>query len=161
MDLVNQQILAMRRQLAALEEALARFGGQGQGFAGAHLGARLAAQRRAGPSALQELRAIVRTSSGVCGRCSARGQDIRVVVTASSSSHEVFFDAGQAVLKPEGQAELNKLADILLDLGREMPPDLPWILASTAIPTTARSRPRSSRRTGISPRRAPLPSSNI
>ena len=54
--------------------------------------------------------------------------DIRVVGDRFVFQSEVFFDAGQAVLKPEGKGELDKLATILLDLGNEMPPDLPWIL---------------------------------
>lgn len=54
--------------------------------------------------------------------------DIRVVGDRFVFQSEVFFDAGQAVLKPEGRGELDKLGAIIVDLGREMPPDLPWIL---------------------------------
>ena len=54
--------------------------------------------------------------------------DIRVVGDRFVFQSEVFFDAGQAVLKPEGRGELDKLGAIIADLAREMPPDLPWIL---------------------------------
>jgi len=41
---------------------------------------------------------------------------------------EVFFDAGQAVLKPAGRAELDKLGDALVDLEKQIPADIAWVL---------------------------------
>jgi chemotaxis protein MotB len=41
---------------------------------------------------------------------------------------EIFFDAGSAALKPEGQTELAKLATVLADISRDIPPDIPWIV---------------------------------
>jgi chemotaxis protein MotB len=41
---------------------------------------------------------------------------------------EVFYDAGQATLKAEGRAELDKLAAALLDLERQIPSDIAWVL---------------------------------
>lgn len=126
-DLVNQQILAMRRQLAALEEALAASEAKDKDsqMRIAELGSRL------NVALAQRVQELARYRSDFFGRLRqvlGTRPDIRVVGDRFVFQSEVFFDAGQAVLKPEGQAELNKLADILLDLGREMPPDLPWIL---------------------------------
>jgi chemotaxis protein MotB len=42
---------------------------------------------------------------------------------------EVFFDSGQAVLsRPEGLAELDKLATALLELGGKIPGEIAWVL---------------------------------
>ena len=41
---------------------------------------------------------------------------------------EVFFDTGKADLKPEGRAELDKVAVALLQLEKQIPTDLAWVL---------------------------------
>ncbi|WP_439495915.1 peptidoglycan -binding protein [Bosea sp. (in: a-proteobacteria)] len=126
-DQVNQQIMAMRRQLAALEEALAASEAKDKDSQTriADLGSRL------NVALAQRVQELARYRSDFFGRLrqvlGAR-PDIRVVGDRFVFQSEVFFDAGQAVLKPEGQGELDKLATILGDLGREMPPDIPWIL---------------------------------
>jgi chemotaxis protein MotB len=40
----------------------------------------------------------------------------------------VFFDTGQAVLLPEGQAELDKLATALIELEQRIPREVAWVL---------------------------------
>lgn len=126
-ELVNQQILAMRRQLAALEEALAASEAKDKESQTriSELGSRL------NVALAQRVQELARYRSDFFGRLRqvlGTRPDIRVVGDRFVFQSEVFFDAGQAVLKPEGKVELDKLATILLDLGREMPPDLPWIL---------------------------------
>ncbi|MFJ5370664.1 peptidoglycan -binding protein, partial [Bosea sp. CER48] len=126
-DLVNQQILAMRRQLAALEEALAASEAKDKDSQAriSELGSRL------NVALAQRVQELARYRSDFFGRLRqvlGTRPDIRVVGDRFVFQSEVFFDAGQAVLKPEGKVELDKLATILLDLGNEMPPDLPWIL---------------------------------
>ncbi|MGO4171517.1 peptidoglycan -binding protein [Bosea sp. TAF32] len=126
-DLVNQQILAMRRQLAALEEALAASEAKDKESQTriSELGSRL------NVALAQRVQELARYRSDFFGRLRqvlGTRPDIRVVGDRFVFQSEVFFDAGQAVLKPEGKVELDKLATILLDLGNEMPPDLPWIL---------------------------------
>ena len=126
-DLVNQQIQAMRRQLAALEEALSASEAKDKDSqARIHeLGSRL------NVALAQRVQELARYRSDFFGRLRqvlGTRPDIRVVGDRFVFQSEVFFDAGQAVLKPEGKGELDKLATILLDLGNEMPPDLPWIL---------------------------------
>lgn len=126
-DLVNQQIQAMRRQLAALEEALSASEAKDKDSQAriSELGSRL------NVALAQRVQELARYRSDFFGRLRqvlGTRPDIRVVGDRFVFQSEVFFDAGQAVLKPEGKGELDKLATILLDLGNEMPPDLPWIL---------------------------------
>ena len=47
--------------------------------------------------------------------------DIRIVGDRFVFQSEVFFDTGQSVLKPEGRAELDKIATALLDLDQANP----------------------------------------
>jgi chemotaxis protein MotB len=126
-DMVNQQIVAMRRQLAALEEALGASEARDKESQAriSDLGSRL------NVALAQRVQELARYRSDFFGRLRqvlGTRPDIRVVGDRFVFQSEVFFDAGQAVLKPEGRGELDKLAAILIDLGREMPPDIPWIL---------------------------------
>ncbi|MCZ8044347.1 MAG: peptidoglycan -binding protein [Beijerinckiaceae bacterium] len=126
-DLVNQQIQAMRRQLAALEEALGASEAKDKEAQAriSELGSRL------NVALAQRVQELARYRSDFFGRLRqvlGTRPDIRVVGDRFVFQSEVFFDAGQAVLKPEGRGELDKLGAIIADLGREMPPDLPWIL---------------------------------
>lgn len=126
-ELVNQQILAMRRQLAALEEAIGAAEAKDKESQTriAELGSRL------NVALAQRVQELARYRSDFFGRLRqvlGTRPDIRVVGDRFVFQSEVFFDAGQAVLKPEGKAELDKLGAIIADLGNEMPPDLPWIL---------------------------------
>ena len=41
---------------------------------------------------------------------------------------ELFFDSGSAVLNAEGRSELDKLAVALLDLERQIPSEIQWVL---------------------------------
>jgi chemotaxis protein MotB len=54
--------------------------------------------------------------------------DIRVVGDRFVFQSELFFDSGRADLKPEGRVELDKLAGVLLDLGKTIPPDIAWVM---------------------------------
>lgn len=126
-DMVNQQILAMRRQLAALEEALGASEAKDKEAQAriSELGSRL------NVALAQRVQELARYRSDFFGRLRqvlGTRPDIRVVGDRFVFQSEVFFDAGQAVLKPDGRGELDKLGAIIADLGREMPPDLPWIL---------------------------------
>jgi len=126
-DLVNQQIQAMRRQLAALEEALGASEAKDKESQAriSELGSRL------NVALAQRVQELARYRSDFFGRLRqvlGTRPDIRVVGDRFVFQSEVFFDAGQAVLKPEGRGELDKLGAIIADLGREMPPDIPWIL---------------------------------
>jgi chemotaxis protein MotB len=126
-ELVNQQIVAMRRQLAALEEALGASEAKDRESQAriSELGSRL------NVALAQRVQELARYRSDFFGRLRqvlGTRPDIRVVGDRFVFQSEVFFDASQAVLKPDGRGELDKLGAIIADLGREMPPDIPWIL---------------------------------
>ncbi|MBM6490418.1 hypothetical protein, partial [Enterobacter hormaechei] len=54
--------------------------------------------------------------------------DMRIVGDRFVFQSEVFFDPGQAVVKPEGTAELDKLAGALTELEKQIPPEINWVL---------------------------------
>lgn len=126
-ELLNQQISAMRRQLAALEEALSASEARDKEAQTriSDLGSRL------NVALAQRVQELARYRSDFFGRMRqilGNRPDIRVVGDRFMFQSEVFFDAGAALLKPEGQAELDKLAAVLTDIAREIPPDIPWIV---------------------------------
>jgi chemotaxis protein MotB len=126
-ELLNQQISALRRQLAALEEALdvSEKGNKEAQTRIAELGQRL------NVALAQRVQELSRYRSEFFGRLRAilgNRPDIRVVGDRFVFQSEVFFDAGQAVLRPEGRAELDKLAAALVELEKQIPPEIAWAL---------------------------------
>ena len=126
-EILNQQIGALRRQIAALEEALGA-SEKKEKEAQLHiadLGQRLnvaLAQR------VQELSRYRSDFFGKLRDILGNRPDIRIVGDRFVFQAEVFFDSGQAVLRPEGRAELDKLASALLDLEKKIPPEINWVL---------------------------------
>ena len=115
-EVLTQQISALRRQLAALEEALGRI---------ADLGTRL------NVALAQRVQELSRYRSEFFGRLRAilgNRPDIRIVGDRFVFQSEVFFDTGQATLLPEGRAELDKLASALIDLDKQIPSEIAWVL---------------------------------
>src|SRR5690606_25028402 len=126
-EIPNQQILALRRQLAAPQaahDATEQKEKESQTRI-ADLGQRL------NVALAQRVQELSRYRSDFFGRLRAilgNRPDIRVVGDRFVFQSEVFFDAGQAVLKPEGRAELDKLASALLELEKQIPPDIAWVM---------------------------------
>ena len=85
-DLLNQQLLALRRQIAALNEALQCGRSQGQGEPGAHLRSRRPPQRRRSPARCRSCSATAPTSSAACASCCATARTSASSATASCSS---------------------------------------------------------------------------
>ena len=126
-EVLNQQIAALRRQLAALEEALDASEKKDKDAQAriADLGQRL------NLALAQRVQELSRYRSDFFGRLRAilgNRPDIRIVGDRFVFQSEVFFDTGQAVLKPEGRAELDKLAAALLELDRRIPGEIAWVL---------------------------------
>jgi chemotaxis protein MotB len=126
-ELLNQQIGALRRQLGALQQALDASERKDQASQEklADLGQRL------NVALAQRVQELSRYRSDFFGRLRAilgDRPDIRVVGDRFVFQSEVFFDAGQAVLKPEGRAEIDKLAGLLADLEKQIPTDIAWVL---------------------------------
>lgn len=126
-EVLNQQIAALRRQLAALEEALDASEKRGKESQNkiADLGQRL------NVALAQQVQELSRYRSEFFGRLRAilgDRPDIRIVGDRFVFQSEVFFDTGQALLLPEGRAELDKVADALKELDKKIPAELPWVV---------------------------------
>jgi chemotaxis protein MotB len=126
-EVLTQQISALRRQLAALEEALDASEKRDKESQGriADLGQRL------NVALAQRVQELSRYRSEFFGRLRAilgNRPDIRIVGDRFVFQSEVFFDTGQALLLPEGRAELDKLASALIDLDKQIPSEIAWVL---------------------------------
>jgi chemotaxis protein MotB len=126
-EVLTQQISALRRQLAALEEALDASEKRDKESQGriADLGTRL------NVALAQRVQELSRYRSEFFGRLRTilgNRPDIRIVGDRFVFQSEVFFDTGQAVLLPEGRAELDKLATALIDLDKQIPSEIAWVL---------------------------------
>src|SRR6478672_7472545 len=126
-ELLNQQIAALRRQLAAIESALEASEAKDKESQAklADIGQRLnlALARR-----VEELGRFRSEFFGRLRTILGNRPDIRVVGDRFVFQSEVFFDAGSAAVRPEGKAELDKLASALVELEKQIPADLPWVL---------------------------------
>ncbi len=126
-ELLNQQIAAMRRQLQTLNALLtdAETRNRASETQIADLGKRL-------NSALaQRVQELTRYRSEFFGRLRqilSQRSDILVVGDRFVFQAEVLFEKGQAALNPEGELEMQKLADALKQLEREIPDDIAWVL---------------------------------
>ncbi|WP_027170840.1 peptidoglycan -binding protein [Methylobacterium sp. 10] len=126
-DLLNEQIGAMRRQLAALEDALAASESRDRESQAriADLGSRL------NVALAQKVQELARYRSDFFGRLRqilGNRSDIRVVGDRFVLQSEVLFPAGSASLKPEAAPELDRIATAILDLSKQIPADIPWVL---------------------------------
>ena len=126
-EVLNQQISALRRQLAALEEALDASEKRDKESQNriADLGQRL------NVALAQRVQELSRYRSEFFGRLRAilgNRPDIRIVGDRFVFQSEVFFDTGQATLLPEGRTELDTVADALLALDKQIPPEIAWVL---------------------------------
>lgn len=126
-EILNQQISALRQQLAAVEAALDASEKKDKEAQEriADLGQRL------NVALAKRVQELSRYRSDFFGRLRAilgNRPDIRIVGDRFVFQSEIFFDVGQATIKPEGQTELDKLADALLDLEKQIPPDIGWVL---------------------------------
>lgn len=126
-EVLNQQISALRRQLAALEQALDASEKKDKEAQSriADLGSRL------NVALAQRVQELSRYRSEFFGRLRTilgNRPDIRVVGDRFVFQSEVFFDTGQATLLPEGQQELNSVATALVDLDKQIPTEISWVL---------------------------------
>jgi chemotaxis protein MotB len=126
-ELLNQQIAALRRQLAALESALEASESKDK-----ESQARLSdLGQRLNLALAQRVQELSRFRSEFFGRLRTilgDRPDVRVVGDRFVFQSEVFFDAGSAVIQPGGRAELDKLASALVELEKQIPKDVAWVL---------------------------------
>ena len=126
-DILNQQISALRRQLAALEDALNATETKDKESQAriADLGSRL------NVALAQKVQELSRYRSDFFGRLRdilGSRPGIRIVGDRFVFESEVLFDVGQSAVADAGRAELDKLATAVIDLEREIPPEIPWIM---------------------------------
>ena len=126
-EVLNQQISALRRQLAALEAALDATEKRDKESQGkiADLGQRLnlaLAQR------VQELSKFRSEFFGRLRTILGDRPDIRIVGDRFVFQSEVFFHTGQALLLDAGRSELDKLAAAVVDLDKQIPAEIAWVL---------------------------------
>jgi len=126
-ELLNQQIAALRRQLALLNAALkeAERKEKAARVEIANLGKRLnaALARR-----VQELARYRSEFFGRLRQILSKRADIRIVGDRFVFSSEILYPKGSAELTEEGKRELDKIAEALLEISRNIPPEINWIL---------------------------------
>lgn len=126
-ELLNQQLGALRRQLAvisdALEEAEARQSESKTQIA--DLG------RRLNSALAQRVQELARFRSEFFGRLRnilSQRSDIRVVGDRFVFQSEVLFPKGSASINPAGEEEIAKLAAAITELEAQIPADIAWVL---------------------------------
>ena len=126
-DLLNQQLLALRRQIAALNEALQAAEAKDKDSQAriSDLGARLNLVLARQVQELQRYRSdfFGRLRELLKGR-----KDIRVVGDRFVFQSEVLFPSGQAQMTVEGLAAIDQLAQAIIEVERQIPPEVDWVL---------------------------------
>ena len=126
-ELLNQQIAALRKQIGALEAALevSEQRDRESNTKIADLG------RRLNVALAQRVQELNRYRSDFFGRLReilSDRENIRIVGDRFVFQSEVLFPSGSDVINPAGQAEMKKLADAIIELQREIPPEINWVL---------------------------------
>ena len=125
--LLNQQLAALRQQLAALNEALeaSEAENKAQEIQVINLGKRL---NKALATKVQKLARYRSEFFGRLREVLGDRTDIRIEGDRFVFQSEVLFGSGQAVLNPEGAAQLEQLAQTLAQIAAEIPDDIEWIM---------------------------------
>ncbi len=127
LDVLNQQIQSLRRQLASLEDALALSEQRDRESQAriSDLGSRL------NLALAQKVQELSRYRSDFFGRLReilGSRPGVRVVGDRFVFESEVLFDTGRAEVSPAGRAQMEQVAVALQDLEREIPPEIPWVM---------------------------------
>jgi chemotaxis protein MotB len=126
-ELLNQQIAALRKQIGALEAAL-EISEQRDRESNAKI-ADLG--RRLNVALAQRVQELNRYRSDFFGRLReilSDRENIRIVGDRFVFQSEVLFPSGSEVINEAGREEMAKLANALIDLSREIPPEIDWVL---------------------------------
>jgi chemotaxis protein MotB len=126
-ELLNQQIAALRKQIAALEDALdvSEARDRQSNTKIADLG------RRLNVALAQRVQELNRYRSDFFGRLReilSDRENIRIVGDRFVFQSEVLFPSGSEIINEAGRAEMKKLADAIIELQREIPPEINWVL---------------------------------
>ena len=126
-ELLNQQISALRKQIGALEAALevSEERDRESRTKIADLG------RRLNVALAQRVQELNRYRSDFFGRLReilSDRENIRIVGDRFVFQSEVLFPSGATEINPNGREEMRKLADAILELQKEIPPEINWVL---------------------------------
>ena len=126
-ELLNQQIAALRKQIAALEDALgaSETRDRESNTKIADLG------RRLNVALAQRVQELNRYRSDFFGRLReilSDRENIRIVGDRFVFQSEVLFESGAEEINDAGQLEMKKLADAIIELQKEIPPEINWVL---------------------------------
>lgn len=126
-ELLNQQLAALRLQLAALNEALEASEAKDKESQDriADLGQRL------NVALAKKARELARYRSNFFGelrKTLGDRKDFKIVGDRFVFPSDVLFDPGSAVLKPAAGPQLDKLAAALKDIEGNIPADIPWVM---------------------------------
>jgi chemotaxis protein MotB len=126
-EILNQQIAALRLQIASLQEALEASEAKDKESQAkiADLGQRL------NVALAKKVQELARYRSDFFGKLrDALGNraDFQVVGDRFVFPSDVLFDSGSAEIKPEAEMQLGRLAAALKELEGEIPPDIAWVM---------------------------------
>src|SRR5918995_4129 len=126
-ELLNQQISALRKQIGALEQALevSETRDRESNTKIADLG------RRLNVALAQRVQELNRYRSDFFGRLReilSDRENIRIVGDRFVFQSEVLFPSGSDEINDAGRIEMKKLADAIIELQREIPPEINWVL---------------------------------
>jgi len=126
-EMLNQQILAMRQQLADIAKALdiSEQKNKDQNVQITELGKRLNA---ALATKVQELARYRSEFFGRLREVLGNRQDIQIVGDRFVFQSEVLFDSGSADVSQAGKDQLDVLATTLILIAHDIPPELNWVL---------------------------------
>jgi chemotaxis protein MotB len=125
--LLNQQLLALRQQIASLQQVLeaSEAETQAQNVQILDLGKRL---NNALASKVQELARFRSEFFGRLREVLKNRQDIRVVGDRFVFQSEVLFESASATIAIDGESELRRLAKALNEIAPKIPENIQWIL---------------------------------
>jgi chemotaxis protein MotB len=125
--LLNQQVQALRREIERLNAALdaADIKDKESQATIADLGKRL---NRALASKVEELSRYRSEFFGRLREVLGNRPGIQIVGDRFVFQSEVLFPSGSADLQPGGEAQMQQLAETLLEISREIPSELAWVL---------------------------------
>jgi chemotaxis protein MotB len=126
-EMLNQQLAALRLQLTSLQEALDASEAKNKESQAkiADLGQRL------NVALAKKVQELARYRSDFFGKLKeALGDrpDFQVVGDRFVFPSDVLFDSGSAELRPEALAQLDKLANALKEVETKIPPDIAWVM---------------------------------
>ncbi len=126
-DQLNQQILALRDQLAQIAAALdaSEAKTKADQLQIADLGNRL---NQALATKVEELARYRSEFFGQLRQILANRSDIRIVGDRFVFQSDVLFDVGNADLTPAAKTQIASVAKALKDISAKIPPDIDWVL---------------------------------